>query len=101
MAEYVTLMGAEQVQSAGVRMSSAAEEMRHAAASIEDSLTRHQRFLDDDDGVALCRDCLFDWACAQDISEEVADWDEKHPSDRDASENPFGYSRKKPPEPRR
>lgn len=44
---YVTLMGAEQVQSAAGRMVSAAEEMRRAAGSIDDALERHRRFLDD------------------------------------------------------
>ncbi len=47
MTDYVTLMGAEQVQSAGNRMSAAATEMLRAASSMEDSLFRHQRFLDD------------------------------------------------------
>jgi len=47
MADYVTLMGAEQVQSAGNRMSSAAEQMSRAASSIDESLRQHQRFLDD------------------------------------------------------
>ena len=46
MADYVTLMGAEQVQSAGIRMLSAAEDMRRAAASIDAAFTRHQYFLD-------------------------------------------------------
>ena len=45
MAEYVTLMGAEQVQSAGIRMAHAAEEMQRAASSIDESLRRHQQFL--------------------------------------------------------
>lgn len=44
---YVTLMGAEQVQTAGHAMSRAAEQMSRAAGSIDDSLLRHQRFLDD------------------------------------------------------
>lgn len=47
MADYITLMGAEQVQSAASRMSSAASEMIRAASSIEDSFQRHQRFMDD------------------------------------------------------
>lgn len=47
MADYITLMGAEQVQSAASRMSSSASEMIRAASSIEDSFQRHQRFMDD------------------------------------------------------
>ena len=47
MAGYVTLMGAEQVQSAGNRMLSAAEQMNRAASSIDESLHRHQQFLND------------------------------------------------------
>lgn len=47
MTEYVTLMGAEQVQSAGNRMAAAADEMRRAASYIDDTMVRHQRFLDD------------------------------------------------------
>lgn len=45
MPDYVTLLGAEQVQSAGNRMSSAADTMRSAASSIDSSLEMHQRFL--------------------------------------------------------
>ena len=45
--DYVTLMGSEQVQSAGIAMRHAAEEMNRAASSIDSSLTQHQRFLDD------------------------------------------------------
>lgn len=44
--EYVTLMGAEDVRAAGNRMAAAADTMRSAASSIDDSLTRHQNFLD-------------------------------------------------------
>lgn len=47
MADYITLMGAEQVQSAASRISSAASEMIRAASAIEDSFQRHQRFMDD------------------------------------------------------
>lgn len=47
MADYVVLLGAEAVQSAGNQMASAAQEMNRAAASIEESLDRHRRFLDD------------------------------------------------------
>lgn len=44
---YVTLMGAEQVQSAASRMSSAADQMQRAASSFDDTMARHQRFMDD------------------------------------------------------
>lgn len=44
---YMTLMGAEQVQSAASRMSSAADEMQRAASTIDGALDRHQRFLED------------------------------------------------------
>ncbi|AMS41219.1 hypothetical protein [Aminobacter aminovorans] len=47
MANYVTLMGAEEVRSAANTMMSAASEMRGAASSIDNALERHQRFLDD------------------------------------------------------
>jgi len=47
MAEYVHLIGAEDVRSAASTMSSAAHEMQRAASSIEHSLECHQRFLDD------------------------------------------------------
>lgn len=47
MAEYVTLLGAEDVRSAGNAMRSAADDMRSAASSIDSTLDRHQRFLDD------------------------------------------------------
>ena len=45
--QYVTLMGSEQVQSAANRMVSASEEMRRAASTIDEALSRHQRFLED------------------------------------------------------
>ena len=47
MVEFITLLGAEDVRSAGTSMRSAASEMKTAAASIEDSLQRHKLFLDD------------------------------------------------------
>lgn len=47
MAEYVHLVGAEDVRSAGSTMRSAAHEMQSAASSIAYSLECHQRFLDD------------------------------------------------------
>lgn len=47
MAEYVTLMGAEQVGTAARTMSSAASEMVRAASNIDGALERHQRFMDE------------------------------------------------------
>lgn len=47
MSNYVTLVGAEEVGSAGRSMRSAADEMRAAANQIEESLSRHRAFLDD------------------------------------------------------
>ncbi len=41
MADYITLLGAEQVQNAARTMSSAAEEMRGAASIISDSIAAH------------------------------------------------------------
>ncbi len=47
MAEYITLLGAEDVRSAGHSMSSAATEMKRAAGEISYALEQHHRFLDD------------------------------------------------------
>lgn len=47
MADYITLMGVDDVRSAGNRMSSAADTMRTAAGQIDESLRRHEQFLDD------------------------------------------------------
>ena len=47
MAEYIHLIGVEQIQSAANSISSSAEEMKRAAESMEDSFRRHQLFLDD------------------------------------------------------
>lgn len=47
MADYITLMGAEQVQSAASTMSSAASEMNRAAANIDGAFERHQRFMEE------------------------------------------------------
>lgn len=44
---YMHLVGSEQVQSAACTMQSAAEQMSRAAASIDESFARHQRFLED------------------------------------------------------
>ena len=47
MTDYITLMGAEAVQSAGYAMKGAAEQMSRAASNIDQSLIMHQRFMDD------------------------------------------------------
>lgn len=47
MADYVTLIGADDVRSAGNTISRAADEMRSAASAIDFAFERHQRFLDD------------------------------------------------------
>ena len=47
MADYITLLGSEQVARAGNEMSAAASDIRRAAAEIDDSLRRHREFLDD------------------------------------------------------
>lgn len=47
MTGYITLMGAEQVQSAASRMGSAAEDIRRAAGSMDDSFQPHEQFLDE------------------------------------------------------
>jgi hypothetical protein len=44
---YVTLLGAEQVQSAASTMSSAADEMKRAASEIGYAFDNHHRFMDD------------------------------------------------------
>ena len=47
MSDYVTLMGAEQVQSAANQMRQAADMMQRAAGEIEDSFRRHHMFMED------------------------------------------------------
>lgn len=47
MAEYVTLLGAEQVQSAANTMSAAADRMQRAADSISYAFDNHHRFMDE------------------------------------------------------
>ena len=47
MSGYVTLLGAEQVQSAANTMSSAADRMQTAAGSISHAFECHERFLED------------------------------------------------------
>lgn len=47
MADYIILLGAEQVQSAGSRIAQAADEMQRAANLISESADRLIRALDD------------------------------------------------------
>lgn len=47
MAEYMHLVGAEEVSRAGHNMSSAAEQMQRAANNIEYAMLQQQRFMDD------------------------------------------------------
>lgn len=47
MAEYVHLIGSEDVSRAGHNMQHAASEMSPAASSIAHTLEMHQRFMDD------------------------------------------------------
>jgi hypothetical protein len=49
--EFVHLIGSEQVQNAAQSIRQAAESMSQAAGSIDESLRRHQMFMDD----WLCR----------------------------------------------
>ncbi len=46
MAEYITLLGAEQVQRAAGEMSSAAHEMNRAAMSIDGAMDRFERLVE-------------------------------------------------------
>ena len=47
MSEYIHLIGAEDVRSAGHNMASAASDMNRAASNFESVFERHQRFMDD------------------------------------------------------
>ena len=47
MADYITLLGAEQVQSAASSMSSSASEMRSAAGTISEAMYTQRQFMDD------------------------------------------------------
>lgn len=47
MERYVTLLGAEQVQSAARTISGAADQMSRAASQMEDTRRTFQSFLDD------------------------------------------------------
>lgn len=44
---YITLLGAEQVQSAANSMNHAADTMLRAAGNMDEALRSHQRFMDD------------------------------------------------------
>ena len=45
--EFVTLMGAEDVRSAGSSIKAAAVDINMAAGSLNETLIAHQRFMDD------------------------------------------------------
>jgi hypothetical protein len=47
MADYITLMGAEDVSRAASRMQSAADSMNNAASYFQSIFEQHQRFMDD------------------------------------------------------
>jgi len=47
MAEFIHLMGAEDVRAAGSSIRSAASEIQRAASQIDESLNRHRIFMDD------------------------------------------------------
>jgi len=51
MTEFIHLIGADDVRAAGSAMRSAAADMNRAAASIDESLSRHHNFLEE----WLCR----------------------------------------------
>ena len=47
MSDYITLLGAENVASAGHRMAGAAQDMERAATSISETFNRFTRVMDD------------------------------------------------------
>ncbi len=47
MSDYITLLGSEGVEKAGYTMRSAAENMNRAATSIDSTLERFQRYMDE------------------------------------------------------
>lgn len=47
MAEYITLIGTEEVRRAGGEMGRAAQAMLNAASTFDSALDRHHRFMDD------------------------------------------------------
>lgn len=44
---FISLLGTEDVQRAGIRMKEAAEQMMRAADQIDHALARHEQFLND------------------------------------------------------
>jgi len=46
MTDFIHLLGAQDVRAAGASMNAAADTMSRAAASIDESLTRHSLFLE-------------------------------------------------------
>lgn len=47
MADYVTLLGSEEVSRAGYSMRDAAQTMNSAASQMQSAFEQHQRFMDD------------------------------------------------------
>jgi hypothetical protein len=47
VSEYITLLGAEQIQDAANRINEAAETIRQAAGSLDDTFRQHRCFMDD------------------------------------------------------
>jgi hypothetical protein len=47
VADYITLLGAEEVSRAANRMQSAADTMQQAASNLDSALERHRLFMDD------------------------------------------------------
>lgn len=45
--DHITLIGADDVRSAGIRMVDAAQDMKHAAGAMEDSFARQRQFMDE------------------------------------------------------
>lgn len=45
--KYVILVGAEQVERAGYKIAEAADQMMRAAGYMDETMQRHQRFMDD------------------------------------------------------
>ena len=55
MSDYITLMGSEQIQSAGYAMRQAAEQMNRAAGNFDAALQRHERLWTT--GCYVCKIC--------------------------------------------
>lgn len=47
MNDYITLLGADDVRSAGYKMTSAADSMNRAASAISEALERHKQYLEE------------------------------------------------------